>query len=154
MIVADKAEPEILLIDRLIQELHLEGHIIIQPPVSNTDLPKLLQSADLFVLTSEPVYCPFYQEEGLPRVIPEASACGLPVVVSTTGGLPEGVVNGETGYTVPNGDQQSLKAAITTLLSNPEKAANMGRKGREHVLKHFSYEAMATRILSIAEQGR
>jgi len=64
MIVADKAEPEILLIDRLIQELHLEGHIIIQPPVSNTDLPKLLQSADLFVLTSEPVYCPFYQEGG------------------------------------------------------------------------------------------
>jgi phosphatidyl-myo-inositol dimannoside synthase len=152
MIVAKPDEPEIMLIEHLVKELHLEKHVIIQPPINNKKLPQLLQTADLFVLTSEPVYFPHYQEEGLPRVIPEASSCGLPVIVSTTGGLAEAVVNNETGFIVHHGDQEALKTSIRTLLTNGEKAKEMGMKGRQYVLKHFSDEVMKTKILSIAEQ--
>ncbi|KAA6232313.1 glycosyltransferase family 4 protein [Chlorobium phaeovibrioides] len=152
MIVSNRNEPESLLLDSLIKELHLENNVIIHPTVQNEKLPQLLQAADLFVLTSEPVYCPFFQEEGLPRVIPEASACELPVIVSTTGGLPEGVVDGETGFIVPNGDQAALKTAILTLLGNRTKALEMGRKGREHVLRNFSDASMTAKILAMAEK--
>jgi len=152
MIVADRDEPESLLIDSLVKELDLENNVVIHPTVQNEKLPQLLQAADIFILTSEPVYCPFYQEEGLPRVIPEASACGLPIVVSTTGGLPEGVVNNETGFIVPNGDQEALKKAILTLLGNRDKALKMGMKGREHVLKNFSDKSMTDNILAMAEK--
>jgi len=152
MIVADRDEPESLLIDSLVKELDLENNVVIHPTVQNEKLPQLLQAADIFILTSEPVYCPFYQEEGLPRVIPEASACGLPVVVSTTGGLPEGVVNNETGFIVPNGDQEALKKAILTLLGDRENALEMGIKGREHVLKNFSEASMTGKILAMAER--
>lgn len=152
MIVAHPDEPECLLIEHLVKELHLERHVIIRPPISNRELPKLLQAADLFVLTSEPVYCPYYQEEGLPRVIPEASACGLPVIVTTTGGLAEAVVDNKTGFIVPHGDQNTLKQSIITLLTNREKAGEMGMNGREHVMQHFSDTCMTGRILSIAER--
>jgi len=152
MIVADRDEPESLLIDSLVKELDLENNVVIHPTVQNEKLPQLLQAADIFILTSEPVYCPFYQEEGLPRVIPEASACGLPVVVSTTGGLPEGVVSNETGFIVPNGDQEALKKAILTLLGNRDKALKMGMKGREHVLNNFSEASMTGKILAMAEK--
>jgi len=152
MIVANRNEPESLLLDSLIKELHLENNVIIHPAVPNDTLPKLLQAADIFVLTSEPVYCPFYQEEGLPRVIPEASACGLPVIVSTTGGLPEGVVEGETGFIVPNGNQEALKTAVLTLLGDQKKALEMGQKGREYTVEHFSDRAMTGKILAMAEK--
>ncbi|AOS82844.1 hypothetical protein BIU88_00955 [Chlorobaculum limnaeum] len=152
MIVSRRDEPESLRLDALVKELNLEDRILFQPPVDNRELPKILQASDIFVLTSEPVYCPFYQEEGLPRVIPEASACEIPVIASTTGGLPEGVRDGETGFVVPNGDQEALKRSICTLLDDPEKAREMGRKGREFVLEQFSGTSMTTRILSMAEQ--
>lgn len=154
MIVARRDEPESLLLDALVKELHVEDRILFQPPVDNRELPKILQASDIFVLTSEPVYCPFYQEEGLPRVIPEASACEIPVIASTTGGLPEGVRDGETGFVVPNGDQEALKRSICALLDDPEKAREMGRKGREFVLEQFSDTSMTARILSMAEQER
>ena len=154
LIVSKREEPESLLLDRLIEELHLEGRVLFQPPVDNRELPKILQASDIFVLTSEPVYCPFYQEEGLPRVIPEASACEIPVIASTTGGLPEGVRDGETGFIVPNGDQETLKRSICALFDDPAKAREMGRKGREFVLEHFSGTSMTARILSMAEQER
>lgn len=149
MIVAAPLEPEYLQIRHLVRELGLEETVAIQPPLSNDELPELLQAADLFVLTSEPVYCPFYQEEGLPRVIPEASACGLPVVVSTTGGLSEAVVEGETGHVVHLGDHDALVCRMTELLSDRERAAAMGARGRDHVLEHFSDRRMTETILSI-----
>lgn len=112
MIVASPLEPEYALLKHLISELKLEEHVIFRQPVSNTALPEILQAADVFILTSEPVYFPHYQEEGLPRVIAEASACGLPVIVSTTGGLAEAVLDNETGFVVPHGDQNCLKNRI------------------------------------------
>lgn len=152
MIVSEREKPECLLLDSLVRELHLEDRVIFHPPVDNHKLPKLLQASDIFILTSEPVYCPFYQEEGLPRVIPEASACELPVIVSTTGGLPEGVIDNETGFIVPNGDQQKLKQCICTLLDNRELAHTMGKKGRQFVLERFSDKSMTSKILAIAEK--
>ncbi|TNJ39070.1 glycosyltransferase family 4 protein [Chlorobaculum thiosulfatiphilum] len=154
MIVARRDEPESLLLDALVKELHVEDRILFQPPVDNRELPKILQASDIFVLTSEPVYCPFYQEEGLPRVIPEASACEIPVIASTTGGLPEGVRDGETGFVVPNGDQEALKRSICALLDDPQKSREMGRKGRKFVLEQFSDTSMTARILSMAAEER
>jgi phosphatidyl-myo-inositol dimannoside synthase len=151
MIVADRDEPECFLIDALLKELRIENRVIIHPSVDNHELPKLLQAADIFVLTSEPVYFPSYQEEGLPRVIPEASACEIPVIVSTTGGLPEGVRDGQTGFIVPNGDQDALKRSICSLFDDPAKARDMGRRGRRYVLEQFSDTTMMSKILSMAE---
>ena len=113
------------------------------------DIVQLLSHAAVFVCPS--VYEPF----GLINV--EAMACGLPVVASAVGGIPEIVVDGETGTLVAfeaGGDAYGspadparfaadLAAAVNGLLADPARAAAMGRRGRVRVLERFTWEAIA-----------
>jgi glycosyltransferase involved in cell wall biosynthesis len=98
------------------------------------DVPELLASADLFVLSS--------RSEGLPLSILEAMAAGLPVVASNVGGVPEAVVDGHTGLLVPPSDPQSLAAAIGRLLDDPARRRRLGEAGRLRVAEHFDLAAV------------
>ncbi len=151
IIVSEPLEPEHSLIEALVRNLGIERHVRLLPPVAHDELPGLLSLADVFALTSEPVYCPYYQEEGLPRVIAEASACGLPVIVTTTGGLSEAVIDGETGYVIQPGDLRALKTRLLDLFENRQTAARMGARGRELVETRFSDRSMTEKILSVAD---
>jgi glycosyltransferase involved in cell wall biosynthesis len=93
------------------------------------DVPELLATADLFVLSS--------RSEGLPLSILEAMAAGLPVVASSVGGVPEVVVDGETGYLVPPGDPRSLAGAIERLLDDSALRRRLGAAGRIRVAERF-----------------
>ena len=99
-----------------------------------TNLRPLFRDATLFALSSR---C-----EGLPNVVLEAMAAGLPVVATRVGGLPEVVAPGRTGWLVPPGDVPALAAAISHLLSSPETCQAFGRAGREQAVRDFSLEAM------------
>ena len=80
-----------------------------------------------------------YEGFGLPAG--EAMACGLPVVCTTGGALPE--VVGDTGILVPPADTEALAGSITRLLDNPEQAAKIGRAGRMRVHKRFTWKRAA-----------
>jgi glycosyltransferase involved in cell wall biosynthesis len=101
------------------------------------DLRPLFQEADLLALSSV--------TEALPNVVLEAMACGLPVVATRVGGLPELVVSGETGWLAPHRDPAALAGAMGQLLADPETRQAFGRAGRERVLQDFSLEAMVRR---------
>ena len=98
------------------------------------DVPQLLGTADVFVLSSH--------SEGLPLSILEAMAVGLPVVASNVGGVPEAVVDGETGLLVPPADPESLAAAIERLLRDPVQRRRLGDAGRTRVAEHFDLAAV------------
>jgi glycosyltransferase involved in cell wall biosynthesis len=98
------------------------------------DVPELLGTADVFVLSSH--------SEGLPLSILEAMAAGLPVVASNVGGVSEVVVDGDTGLLVPPGDAQSLAAAIERLLEDPPLCRRLGEAGRIRVAEHFDLAAV------------
>jgi glycosyltransferase involved in cell wall biosynthesis len=83
--------------------------------------------------------------EPCPTVVMEAMACGRPVIGSKIGGLPELVVDGETGFLVRPGDPIALERAITYLLSNPELRDKMGEAGKERVLR-FQASTVVTQI--------
>lgn len=97
------------------------------------DVPDLLAGADVFVLSS--------RSEGLPLSILEAMAAGLPVVASAVGGIPELVVDGETGFLVPPGDPRALADALGRLLAAVELRRAFGRAGRARVERAFSVAA-------------
>lgn len=82
----------------------------------------LLARADLFVMPS--------RSEGLGSAALEAMWCGLPVVASNVGGLPEAVEKGVTGALVPPGDPRRLAEAVAELLSDPDRRRRMGKAAR------------------------
>ena len=91
--------------------------------------------------------------EGFPLAGLDAMAAGVPVVASDVGGLPELIVEGETGYLVPAGEPALLAERITALLADPDEAARLGAAGRARAEEHFSAERMASEVASVYESA-
>lgn len=101
------------------------------------DLERVYPKAFLFALSS--------LREGLPNVVLEAMASGLPVVSTAVDGVPEVVRPGVTGLLTPPGDAEALAEAMHGLLRTPELAAGMGRAGRERAERKFAFCRVARR---------
>jgi glycosyltransferase involved in cell wall biosynthesis len=99
------------------------------------DVADVLALGDLFVLPSE--------REGFGRVLVEAMAMGKAVVATTAGGIPEIVLDGETGLLVPPAAPAPLADAMADLLDDPRRAARLGAAGRARALTTFSLDAHA-----------
>jgi glycosyltransferase involved in cell wall biosynthesis len=103
-----------------------------------SDVPEVMSAADGYVMSSA--------WEGMPMVLLEAAAAGLPIVATRVGGNYEVVRQGETGFLVPPSDHEALGLAMLRLsqLSEPERRA-MGERGREHVRAHYDLGRVAER---------
>jgi len=126
-------------LDRQVKESHVED--IVYFLGFRKDVPQILSSLDLFVLSS--------YLEGLGSSILDAMACRLPVVATKVGGIPEVVVHRETGILVPPRNPQAIARAILKLYNDKILAARLGQKGYEVVHRKFSSEAMAEKIVNL-----
>ena len=120
-----------------------EKHLHLPGPVLRDTLPDLYRAADLFVLPA--VHDSKGNVDGLPNVILEAMASGLPVVASGISGIPLAVEHERTGLLVPEKDPAALSAAILDLLSNPERAREMGERGRRKAEAELTWDVVASR---------
>ena len=114
-------------------------------------LPELLRPADVFLLASS--------EESFGLSALEAMSCGVPVVATAVGGVPEVVVDGETGLLSPADDLGAFAQRVRELLFDRERARAMGRAAREDVLARFArapiidrYESLYRRVLEHARR--
>ncbi|MCX6043741.1 MAG: glycosyltransferase, partial [Chloroflexi bacterium] len=94
-----------------------------------------LLKADVFVLAT--VVAASGKREGLPNVLKEAMACGLPVVASKLSGIPELVEDGVSGFLLAPKDTEALATALQRLKADPELRQRMGQAGREKVVNDF-----------------
>jgi glycosyltransferase involved in cell wall biosynthesis len=99
---------------------------------SPVDVERIMGACDMLVLPSS--------VEGLPYVILEAMASAKPVVSSDVYGIPEAVVDGETGLLVPPADEAALAQALDTLIANGDLRRRMGQNGRARFEAHFTLE--------------
>ena len=99
------------------------------------DLEHVLPSLDFLVHPA--------RTEGLGVVLLQAASAGSAVIACDAGGMPEAVIDQQTGLVVPPGDVGALTTAIESLLADPERAEAYGAKGRERMLAAFSLSAMA-----------
>lgn len=107
------------------------------------DVPALLSAFDAFVLVS--------RYEGLPMVLPQALAAGLPIVSSAVGGVPDAIEDGVTGFLVPPGDFEALVDRMTRLADDPAAARRMGESGQA-LLEQFSARAVARQLEALYEE--
>ena len=99
-----------------------------------TDLERVLPCLDLVV---HPAWM-----EGLGVSLLETAACGVPILASRAGGIPEVVENGRNGYLLEPGDASTLTHRMLELLTNPTLREELGRAGRERILQRFSLQNM------------
>jgi glycosyltransferase involved in cell wall biosynthesis len=126
---ADVQEHMLERLQELARSLGVAENVIF--PGWRNDIENVLAGIDIFV------HCPTTFIEGLCITNLEAMACGKPTVISNNGGMPDAVVDGETGYIVPPGDIDALAGALTKLIGDPGKAREMGRKGRDRIAQLF-----------------
>lgn len=112
--------------------------------VPNADVPNVLRSLDVFVALSN--------RESFGVAVLEASACGLPVVVSNVGGLPEVVRDGITGFVVPPNDPQAAADRILQLALDDTLRSTLGLNGRKFVVEHYEWNVCSERMESVLRQ--
>ena len=113
---------------------------VVQVVGQRLDVADILNAADAVCLSS--------QAEGAPMVLLEAMSLGKPIVAPEVGGIPEAVVNDETGLLFPVGDGHALANALLRLFANPALAEQLGEAGRR---RHRSLFAMDRMIAEYAE---
>jgi len=112
-----------------------------QGAVSRERMPAWYHELDCFVLPS--------LSENFPLTVLEAMGCGVPVIASRVGGIPEAITAGENGLLVTPGDTADLVQAIRHLAQDRTRAAMLGHAGRETVLRRFSLDLQVQRQLQL-----
>ncbi|HEX5746438.1 MAG TPA: N-acetyl-alpha-D-glucosaminyl L-malate synthase BshA [Archangium sp.] len=137
--------PERSPAERRVRELGLEDRVAFLG--KQESFVEILAAADVFLLPSE--------QESFGLAALEALSCGIPVVASNIGGIPEQVEHGTTGYLAPVGDVEAMASHVLELVREPEHWRGFSRRARENVLMRFQlgpaidrYEALYRRLLA------
>jgi glycosyltransferase involved in cell wall biosynthesis len=117
----------------LATELAVDGMTTFVGAVPHGEVPEYLNRMDVYAALSRS------DSESFGVAVLEASACGLPVVVSDVGGLPEVVKDGETGFVVERENRAEAADALLQLITNANLRRRMGAAGREHVVESYEW---------------
>ena len=134
--------PERNSLQQLASRLGIDGRVVFLGP--QQDVSPYMQAADCFV-------CPSRWAEAAGLVVMEALACGLPVIASRIGGIPEFVEEGQTGSLFPVDDHKALAKRLLQLVSEPERVKAMRVRARSMAVERFSTQAQLTKLMIVYE---
>ena len=120
---------------RTIQKLGLEKHVTLSGSKTYQEVARAMREADIFMMPYS--VGKHGEREGLPNVIKEAQATGLPVISTALGGVPEVVREGVTGFLIQEKDPAGLAQKLSLLIEKPELRTDFGKKGRELVEQKY-----------------
>jgi glycosyltransferase involved in cell wall biosynthesis len=133
-------------LEALIAELGLGDRVVLTGALRHPEVVALLAQARAFVLPC--VVAPDGDRDGIPNVILEAMASGLPVISTPVSGIPEVVRDGETGFLVPEHDPTAVADAAARLLADADLASQLGAAGRAFVREEFDLDRNVERLLT------
>lgn len=136
-------------LERQIEEAGLGDVVTLMGAATQTEVAETLAAADVLVTPSVPTASG--KREGIPVVLMEAMSSGIPVVASDLSGIPELVVDGESGMLTPPGDAAAIAAALERLAADPGLRQQFAERGRERVLRAFDAHTNARALAELIE---
>jgi len=136
--IVGEADDQSEVIEYLIRDLKLEKHVLITGGVTQEELRTIYAECTLFVLPCQIVNNG--DRDGIPNVLVEAMAMGIPVISTAISGIPELIDHGINGLLVPQKDDAALANALEIYLKDPDLRARLGQAGRKKVCAHFDSE--------------
>ncbi|MCL2581790.1 MAG: glycosyltransferase family 4 protein [Streptosporangiales bacterium] len=142
--------PYLKTLKRLAERIGVSAHVTFTGSVASEELPAHYCAGDVFAMPCR-TRRGGLDVEGLGIVYLEASAAGLPVIGGDSGGAPDAISEGDSGFVVPGRDTGALAARVTELLADPARARAIGEKGRAWVERDWSWEQAAARLRAIID---
>lgn len=131
---------------RRIERLGVQQAVVLAGSTSHAELPAAYAACDVFAMPARTRRLG-WDVEGLGMVYLEAAATGKPVVAGSSGGAPEAVLDGRTGTVVREpGSPRAVAGAVNRMLDDPDRAAAMGRAGREWVCNEWTWQRQADQL--------
>jgi glycosyltransferase involved in cell wall biosynthesis len=130
-----------------IESYGLQKQVNILGALSHPEIMSLYRQYDIFVLAS--VIAPNGDRDGIPVVLMEAGACGLPLISTDVSGIPELVRHGQTGLVVPSGDPTALAEAINTIAVDTSLRKRLGQNAQALVEGEYNSEINTIRLKSL-----
>ena len=134
-------------LEEQIKTSRLENNIFLHGAVTQEQALEHYNQADIFILPGIVASDGEVETQGL--VVQEAQSMSLPVVITDAGGLPEGIIDGTTGFVVPQRDVKSLKDKIRLLLNDAGLREQMGKAGRVFVLRNYDNKIMHQKLMEL-----
>jgi phosphatidyl-myo-inositol dimannoside synthase len=135
-------------LDRMVRQLGLSKHVVFTGPPAPAELPAHYAAGTVYAMPCRTRHGGL-DVEGLGLVYLEASASGLPVIAGDSGGAPDAVRDGVTGFVVNGRDVPAIAARITALLQDSSLAQRMGAAGRAWVESDWRWETQAARLTDL-----
>jgi glycosyltransferase involved in cell wall biosynthesis len=124
----------------------LERHVTFLEGINHEDMPFCYRASEAFVLPT--------LADNVSLTVLEAMACGVPVISTYTGGIPEIITNGTSGYLCPARNPSALAATIEHVLSDSQTAARVAQNGRECILRRYTRDAMIEGYIEVYRETR
>jgi len=132
-------------LEKRIKNLGLANRVTFVGRVQYADLPRYICVGDVFAMPSRSRLAGL-EVEGLGIVYLEASACGLPVIGGISGGAPDAVLQGETGFSVDGRSAHEVAQAIVRVLTDKELAQRLGARGRQWIIEQWQWRVWSERF--------
>jgi glycosyltransferase involved in cell wall biosynthesis len=134
---------------KYVEENDLEKNVAFMGQQKPNLILEKLQEADIFIQHS--IKTPSGDSEGTPNSILEASACGLPIVSTLHAGIPEAVIQGETGILVQENDFKAMGEALISLANDPTLRLRMGESARNHMLNNYEIKTQSEKLRGLLQ---
>lgn len=135
-------------LEQMANELNLNSIVKFCGRIAHDEILKLYSTGAVSVVILPSIETKDGEKEGIPVALMEAMAAGVPVISTTTGGIPELLDNG-AGILVPPEDSEALANAIERLFKDPELRRELGIKGREKVVKEFAIDSVVRKMVEL-----
>jgi len=138
-------------LEELSKELNIQNQVIFTGRISWNKVPDFLSLGDIFALSS--IQDDHGNLDGLPTVLLEAMACGLPIVASDIGGVNRVMTDGENGLLIPPGDSCSLAKTLDKMLNHPELRKKLSQAAYQAIVSEHNWDSVSSRLTKIFNEA-